>query len=77
VSGIIVHSDGTAEEFAQTFRLMPAKAPWAGGSGTPYVMTALVLGLDAEAAIEVACQLDTKSGLPVQLGDFEENENGD
>lgn len=77
VSGLQVFADGTAREFNRTFRFMTAKAPWAGGSGTPYVMTALMLGYKAEAAIEVACQLDTKSGLPVQLGDFEEeNENG-
>jgi hypothetical protein len=71
-----VFPDGTAREINRLFRIMPAKAPWAGGSGEAYVMTALVLGFDAVAAVEVACRLDTKSGLPVQTGNFEENENG-
>ena len=66
IGGIHVFPDGVAEEFGRNLRLMPAKAPWAGGSGEPYAMTALMLGCSAAEAVKVACQLDTRSGLPVQ-----------
>ncbi|KOR45001.1 peptidase [Xanthomonas oryzae] len=41
---------------------------WPGdaiGSGAPYAITAMHLGLDAKQAVTVACQLDLYSAVPV------------
>jgi len=66
VSALVVDKKGKAYEIDSDLRPFPACVPWAGGSGQPFALAALVLGYTAEEAVELACKLDTASGLPIQ-----------
>jgi ATP-dependent protease HslVU (ClpYQ) peptidase subunit len=66
IDAIVVDAKGNAVQFGASLRIMPVVVPWAGGSGAAFALTALTLGQDAVAAVEVACKLDIYSGGPVQ-----------
>ena len=42
-------------------------APISIGSGSKYALGSMYSGCDADKAVEVACMLDTHSGLPVKI----------
>lgn len=65
-TGIRVFIDGSAHEIGKELRPFPACVPWSAGTGEMIAMTAMRLGKSSREAIEIACQLDVWSGLPVQ-----------
>ena len=67
VRGILVSPDGTATEISNNLRLWSACVPWTAGSGEDFAMTAMHCGKTAKEAVELACKLDTTSGLPVNV----------
>ncbi len=64
--GIIVSLDGSAVEINKNLRMYPACVPWSGGSGWIIALVAMRCGKTAFEAIEIACEMDNGSGLPVR-----------
>lgn len=65
--GLLIEPDGSAWEIAPGLRRFPACVPWTGGTGGIVAMTAMRCGKTAQEAVELACEIDTKSGGPLQI----------
>lgn len=65
-SGILIHFDGRQELIAKNMLRHPVPMiPFALGSGRDFAIAAMLCGKNARQAVELACGLDTYSGLPV------------
>lgn len=72
VWGIVARPDGCVLHFASDLALFEVAAPFhAQGSGNEIAMGAMAMGASAIRAVEIACQLDTASGPPVQWASFD------
>jgi len=64
---LVIEPDGSAWEIAPGLRRFPACIPWSGGTGGIVAMTAMRCGKTAQEAVELACEIDTKSSGPLQI----------
>lgn len=67
-SGIVIELNGAITYY--TFRLVPStitRKQWALGSGSDYALGAMAAGKNAEQAICIATELDTNTGMGVDV----------
>jgi hypothetical protein len=73
--GLIISLDENGNkmqtELSERLRKWPACVPWAGGTGEPYALTAMMCGKNAIEAVRIACEMDPYSGGQVEsIHDF-------